>query len=230
MTVTDISPAQTTTDVRFAITLPAAPFLTALRNVYAVGASTDTTLPVLCGVNLEMSEDGTLTFAATDRYVLATQELTYATACAAGASSPGNPRSCSGSGSVFLPAATVKTLTAVKVAASRSYELITLTVSDAGALTVALPDTSVLTWPAADHGQFPAWRNIIKDFRPCAEGERPETCCYNPAFLARFAKVKGEISLTITPGMGSKEAKYSSISRVTCGEVTAWLMQIRLDK
>ena len=153
---------ETTTAPRFAITLPAAELVTAVRNV-APFASTDDTLRVLCGVNLELAADGKVTLVATDRYVLATTEIQV------GADS--DLASFSGEGSVLLSADVVKMLAGVK--ARGSYELITLTVAADGALTVALPDTRVMTSAGDYQGAgFPDHRKLLGAFRPCDAGAR----------------------------------------------------------
>ena len=137
MTMTVDTQAEVSTAPEFAITLPASELVTAVKNV-APFASTDTTLPALTGISFELAADGTLTLAATDRYALAVTHIEIGDRELA---------SHAGEGSAFISAADCKTLASVK--ARGSYELITLTVAQDGTVTVALPDTRVLTWPAS---------------------------------------------------------------------------------
>ena len=226
MTATIETPATTAPVMTF--TVPADDFTTALKNV-ALFADTDTTLPALCGVLLEMDAGGVLTFVATDRYVLAKQTLEPADDTHAG------------SGEVFIPAATVKALAAVK-APKYGRPLITVSVADGGALTVALPDATVVTYPAAEYSSFPKWRPIQDGFEACPAGDTPALVAYNPAFLGKFAKVKpgSAVSnpLKLTQGTqphGRSQAAergvvpQPTISRARCGPVTAYIMHVRTD-
>jgi hypothetical protein len=214
MTVTDTYLAETESApfIAFAITTKAKAFLDGLRNVHTVAAGTDDTLPSLCGVMIEMAEDGTLTFAATNRYCLAYQDLTL------------DPESFTGDGSVLLTKEIVKHLLAAR--GVRDWELITVTVNSRNDVTVAMPDTSVVTFHAGDVATFPNWRKLSATFKELAEDDkRPASCGYNAGYLAKFAKIAksanavGEL-VTLTP-------MVNNLTRIDCGDVHAWLMQIR---
>ena len=215
--MTTTTDTQVTAAPRFAFTIPAKPFLTALKDVAAIGACTDTTLPALCGVQLEVDEDGTLTFIATDRYLLAVQVVTMDEAHRSAGLEKGEPP-VTGSGTLFIPNATVKALSAIKVT-GRSYELLTITVSQDGALTIILPDSTVVSYPTTDGYSFPKHQHLMERFEP---SDTPETLSYNPAFLARFAKVKGARAVAFTPGKGN-------VTKFSIGEITGLVIQLKVS-
>lgn len=251
-TTTTAPAAELGAGVQFAITLPFAAFQTALSNVYTAGAGTDDTLPVLTGVLVELADNGDLTFAATDRYVLAWQEVKV----------DAEPGTVTGAGVAFLDKSTVKDMLAVKLPKYGDTLPVTLSLAAKtdrdtyGALTVMLPDSRVITYPAWQGTEFVNWRRLADNFRPADDSESLAVVKYNPAFLARFAKIMGRRAIegiTITQVMNQKGSQCSTCegtgkgtynescsrcqgtgkikptaSRITAGDLTAVIMHIRL--
>jgi len=190
-------------------------FIEALRNV-AIFASTDDTLPALCGVQMDWTTDGVVELVATDRYMLARQTVESAEVTA------------DGPGHVFIPAAQVKQLSAVKMDA---HTPILITVEDGGVATFAPPcGIRVTTGPTSDYS-FPDWRKLWDRMAEnLGQGEVNAVSAWNPKLLARFAKVRDGGKLP--PHVKFTRCGFTRCGTgkdlAECGPVRVMAMQIRV--
>jgi DNA polymerase III sliding clamp (beta) subunit (PCNA family) len=207
MTATMTEPETTETEpAGFSFIVKAGDFVAALKSVAAF-ACTDTTLPAICGVRLRQA-DGSLTLTATDRYTLATQTLTF----------DYSDGGVTGDGELVLPASTVKALSSIKGRELNGF--LVVNVAGDGTYQVTYPDDTKVSYPA-NPVQFPNTSRIIDGFKPAEAADLPSSLSFNPAFLARFAKVS-KSRVTITPGTVA-----SNMVRFECGEVTGLICMMR---
>lgn len=206
---------------RFAVTLPAGELVRAVRNVQPFAGS-DVTLPVLMCVRVTLSESGSLTLVATDRYMMGRTVVEVSEHLHA---------SHSGAGAVTLPADCVKTLAAVK--ATRHWELVTLTVAADGAVTLALPDTRVMSWSTMDAYEYPNIERLISSWQPAESA--PASIGLNAEHIARIAKIRDDgggkhaPTLVITYVADHSDGRPRNAVLFTCGPVSGGFMLVRVD-
>ena len=207
---------------RFRFTIQASTLASALRNV-APFASTDDTLPILTGVQVTVS-GREVTLLTTDRYTLARQVLTL------------DADDVTGCGSIVLPKATIKALSAATKA--RNWELTSITAGDDDTITVICHDGATSTTKALS-GDFPRCGKMLDDFQPAPDVREVSSLpsiAFNAGILARFAKVgrAGKETVTLVVAADSVHDYSGSVKRNAkpvrweCGDASGLICAIRL--
>lgn len=198
------------------IKLAASDLIPALRNV-AMFSSSDDTLPTLTGVTLDYSETG-VTLAATDRYMLARQDI---------------PAEVDGeSGMIAIDRETVKQLLTVK---PTGYDAPTVIESGEAEWSADLPGGVTLK-RSHDRGlsvfKFrPLWDRMISglDGQDSAEATAPARVRWNARYLARFAKVRGgEIRGPNDVYMTMIQHPTQTHALIKCGPLDVMAMSIKI--
>lgn len=160
---------------------------TAATKSVAPFASTDETLPALCGVHVRFDgEEVTLT--ATDRYTLAIRHI------------KAEAETKQGNGEIILPNSTVTAITRTKL--PRLDSTFTVTVDDDDKYAIRYPDFSTVNYPAGlEGGAFPtSAHKMLDNFKAASEDSAPGQLGFNVTFLARFAKAAAKnemVKLTV---------------------------------
>jgi DNA polymerase III sliding clamp (beta) subunit (PCNA family) len=182
-------------------TVSITPFVRALKSVRPF-ACTESTLPTLAGIHVK-AEGETLALTATDRYTAGIYRLHYAGPAFA----------------TFLPSRSIKALIDVLApyTKSRAKYDITLTLGNS-TLTVLQWGSPILTVETQDSQGFPKIESLIPEI-----GEPSEALSFNPAYLARFAKVETTSSESMRLTFNGAKATRVDIGR----DFTGLIMPIR---